>query len=55
MNLALIPLTAAALLYSADKFCGNARLSSETRSSKAGFSALVATRQNGVNLATKPH
>ena len=56
MNLALIPFTAVPLsLYFADTLWGAGRRPDATRSAEAGFSALVVDRQNGVNLATKPH
>jgi hypothetical protein len=56
MNLAFIPFTAVPLvLYFADKFGGAPRPADATRSAEAGFSALVAARQKGVNLATKSH
>ena len=51
MNLAFIPFTAVPLaLFLADKFWGVPGHADPTQSAKTGFSVL-ATRQDGVNLA----
>jgi hypothetical protein len=54
MNLAIIPFTALPFgLYLADKVWGTRRATA-TKSAEGGFSAL-GNRQDGVNLAAKPH
>jgi hypothetical protein len=56
MNLAFVPpIVATAVLYVTDLIGGRGRRADATRSAEAGFSALVAARQKGVNLATKSH
>ncbi|MFZ4085344.1 MAG: hypothetical protein ACOYK1_07420 [Vampirovibrionia bacterium] len=54
MNLGIAVIaTMAATLFAADK-CVSQRVATATQSAEGGFSAL-GNRQDGVNLAAKPH